>query len=160
MVQVAASLGLTCVVSHIPDSAGGDIQAAHSGSKMDSIEQVADEQLQRFEQMIAAGIPKENIIADPGFGFGKTPRLNLSLVDYPRYVPGFSVFLGASRKSSLKLSPSTGEVYPDLQNLTKKELNVWLDLRSAELALEAVKNGVEYLRVHNVALHANFLARV
>ena len=108
--------------------------------------------------MIAAGIPKENIILDPGFGFGKTPALNLRLVDYPRYVPDFPVFLGISRKSSLKLSPQSGQIYPDLQNLTKQELNVWLDLRSAELALEAVKNGVEHLRVHNVALHSELLA--
>ena len=158
MIEVAASLGLTCVVSHIPDSAAGNVHSSHHRPKIDSIEQVAEEQLQRVEQMIAAGIPKENIILDPGFGFGKTPALNLRLVDYPRYVSDLPVFLGISRKSSLKLNPQTGEIYPDLQKLTKQGLNVWLDLRSADLALEAVKNGVEYLRVHNVALHSEFLA--
>jgi dihydropteroate synthase len=53
----------------------------------------------------AAGMPKEQLWTDPGFGFGKTPAQNLMLVrDLSKVAAlGFPVLLGTSRKSTLGL---------------------------------------------------------
>ncbi len=49
----------------------------------------------------AAGIPDENIILDPGIGFGKTVEQNLELLDRLNEICslGYPVLLGPSRKS-------------------------------------------------------------
>ena len=65
---------------------------------------VLDEVLSFLETRINAalkiGILKENIIIDPGIGFGKTPQHNLSLLcNLEKFVSlGFPVLLGTSRK--------------------------------------------------------------
>jgi dihydropteroate synthase len=48
----------------------------------------------------AAGVAAENIILDPGIGFGKTPEHNLTLLRHLDSIVGlgFPVLLGASRK--------------------------------------------------------------
>lgn len=58
---------------------------------------------ERIKVCIDAGIHRENIILDPGFGFGKTPADNLNLV---RRLDAFHIhhcplYLGASRKSTI-----------------------------------------------------------
>jgi dihydropteroate synthase len=158
MRQVAAEFGFLCIASHIPYSSGGDIQKAHQERLVDSVQQVLDEQMLRVEEMKKDGIREDQIILDPGIGFGKPAWLNLELVEYARYVSGFEVFLGISRKSSLKVDARTGESLVDSSKLNKQELNAWLDVRSAELALDAVAIGAKYLRVHNVQMHVKALA--
>ncbi len=160
MIEVAAELGLVCIASHIPDFAKGDVHGSHGGIKISSIHQVADEHLRTVDRMVFGGVAKDHIILDPGFGYAKTTQLNLELVDYARYVPGFEVYLGMSRKTSLLSDPRVLDVILDLKDLEPKseELNCWLDLRSAELAVEAARNRVSYIRAHNVRLHADLLA--
>ncbi len=53
------------------------------------------------EQAMAAGVKKENIIIDPGIGFGKTTEQNLYLIKQLSAFKalGYPVLLGASRKS-------------------------------------------------------------
>lgn len=58
---------------------------------------------QRVDACVQAGIKKENIILDPGFGFGKTLEHNLSLL---KHLDAFSaiglpLLIGISRKSML-----------------------------------------------------------
>jgi dihydropteroate synthase len=55
----------------------------------------------RAEQAVAAGIEPENVILDPGIGFGKTPEHNLALLYHLDALVdlGFPVLVGASRKS-------------------------------------------------------------
>ena len=52
---------------------------------------------------IEAGVPQENIIIDPGIGFGKTPDQNLAvLAGLPALkVVGCPILVGTSRKSTL-----------------------------------------------------------
>ena len=52
-----------------------------------------------------AGVPAEQLWIDPGFGFGKTPNQNLSLVRNLEKIAalGLPVLLGTSRKSTLGL---------------------------------------------------------
>lgn len=158
MIEVAAEFGLLCVASHIPDIAKGDVHSAHlSVPKLDSIEQVADEQLARAELMIQQGIARELIKLDPGFGFVKTPRLNLEFVEYAKYVPGFEVFLGASRKTTLCLDPVTLLPIKELEKMNKEDRDLWLDHVSAELGVVAARKGVSHLRVHNVAVQKKLL---
>jgi dihydropteroate synthase len=56
--------------------------------------------LERVEAAIAAGVPRSSIAIDPGFGFGKSVRQNLQLLQMlPRLVDlGLPVLVGASRK--------------------------------------------------------------
>ena len=55
---------------------------------------------ERCHAAISAGVKKENIIIDPGIGFGKTQEHNLMLLaNLERFVKsGYPVLLGASRK--------------------------------------------------------------
>jgi len=54
----------------------------------------------RSEECLKAGINKDNIIIDPGIGFGKTSEHNLKLLNNLNILvnSGYSVLLGASRK--------------------------------------------------------------
>jgi dihydropteroate synthase len=87
---------------------------------------------------ISAGIKQENIIIDPGLGFGKTPEHNFKIIkklsDFKSL--GYPVLIGASRKSFtgllLKLSP---------ENRLEGSLAA---------AVLCVLNGANILRVHDV----------
>lgn len=54
----------------------------------------------RAEHAIARGVRRDNILLDPGIGFGKTTAHNLALINNLRAFTGlgFPVLLGASRK--------------------------------------------------------------
>jgi dihydropteroate synthase len=77
----------------------------------DLLEDVKRELLESVALAREAGIADENIILDPGIGFGKTVEQNLELLDRLGEVRslGFPVLLGPSRKSfigySLNLPP-------------------------------------------------------
>lgn len=53
------------------------------------------------EKALAAGVQKENIILDPGIGFGKTVAQNLALINCLDRIKslGYPVLIGPSRKS-------------------------------------------------------------
>ncbi len=95
--------------------------------------------LQRaLERAMAAGVAWENLVVDPGFGFGKAPAHNLALLrglDALRLL-GRPVLLGTSRKSTL------GKVL----DLPPEER---LEATLATTAL-AVAAGVDIVRVHDV----------
>lgn len=63
--------------------------------------EVKTDLLQRVEMATKAGIRKENIILDPGIGFGKSVAHNLDLINQLDKLKsaGFPVLLGPSRKS-------------------------------------------------------------
>ena len=86
-----------------------------------------------------AGIPRERIILDPGFGFGWTPEENLELVRRldELAVAGQPLLLGPSRKSTLGLvlDAPAGER---------------LEGTAAAVAI-AIARGADVVRVHDVA---------
>ncbi len=94
----------------------------------------------RIEACIAAGIPSENIAVDPGIGFGKLVPHNLDLLSGigAFHTLGRGVVLGVSRKSTIARL-SRGE--PPNARLPG----------SLAAALSAVRQGVQILRVHDVA---------
>ena len=101
----------------------------------------------RIEDAVQAGIPRERICIDPGFGFGKTLRHNLHLVRWLGMLHGLGVpvLFGASRKSSIA-KMSAGE--PADQRVPG----------SLALALAAVRQGAQIVRVHDVAETAQAVA--
>ena len=95
MARVAAEADVPVVVMHNQNGTAydADIIAAMRGFFLRSLE-IAD----------AAGLARENIILDPGIGFGKTAEQNMhvmrrmdELISYDGM--GYPVLLGASRKS-------------------------------------------------------------
>ncbi len=94
----------------------------------------------RVNAVIDAGIPASAIAVDPGFGFGKSVRHNLQLVNWLSLFQGLgvAVLFGASRKSTIaKLS--AGE--PAKDRLPG----------SLALAAAAWRQGVHIIRAHDVA---------
>jgi dihydropteroate synthase len=92
----------------------------------------------RMEQCVVAGIPVENIILDPGFGFAKTLEHNLSLFKHMEalHALGRPLLVGVSRKSMI------GKV---LDKPVDQRLHGAL-----ALAAMAMVKGAKILRVHDV----------
>ena len=69
----------------------------------DVVREVRDFLVGRVEYALSAGVREENVILDPGIGFGKTLRHNLELLNSLNVFVelGFPVLVGASRKSFL-----------------------------------------------------------
>lgn len=95
--------------------------------------------LRRAAECMAAGLPRECLILDPGFGFGKNLEHNLSLLrGLDRLVAnGFPVLVGLSRKSML------GEL---LGRAVADRL-----AGSLAMAVAARQRGARIVRVHDVA---------
>jgi dihydropteroate synthase len=105
---------------------------------------VVDDLLAFFRERVAtcrqAGIRDDNLVLDPGFGFGKTLAHNLTLLDrFPAFRAfGLPLLAGISRKSML--GRITGRDAPDER--------VAASLAAAVMAAE---RGADILRVHDVA---------
>ena len=99
-----------------------------------------------------AGLSRDNIMLDPGIGFGLTKRENLLLLQEldSLHQAGFPIFLGVSRKRFLVsiLEENGFEVNPDTQEGFENR-----DTSSAHLTSLAANRGVEVVRVHEVSKH-------
>jgi dihydropteroate synthase len=115
---------------------------------VDALLDVYDWLAARIAECVAAGIARNQIIADPGIGFGKNLGHNLSLLRGLTLFHGLAVplLLGASRKQ-LIARMAGDDVAPD-RRLPG----------SLALALHAAANGVQIVRVHDVAETAQALA--
>ena len=93
---------------------------------------------ERAAACAAAGIGRERIVVDPGFGFGKTVDHNLDLLrQLPEIVAlGFPVLVGLSRKSTLGALTGRG---------VEERM-----AGSIAAALAAVARGAKIVRVHDV----------
>lgn len=65
--------------------------------------EVLDSLAQSVSRALAAGVSREQIVLDPGIGFGKTVEQNLEILDHLWRLNklGFPILVGASRKSFL-----------------------------------------------------------
>ena len=99
-----------------------------------------------------AGLSRDNIMLDPGIGFGLTKRENLLLLQEldSLHQAGFPIFLGVSRKRFLIsiLEENGFEVNPETQEGFENR-----DTASAHLTSLAASRGIEVVRVHEVAKH-------
>ena len=104
----------------------------------DLIPDVIDSLSKSIEYAIDSGIREENIILDPGIGFGKTPSHNLQLIRRLGEIKamGFPVLIGTSRKSTLGL-------------VLDLPVGDRLEGTAATVAI-SIANGVDIVRVHDV----------
>jgi dihydropteroate synthase len=100
----------------------------------------------RCDQVEAAGIARDRIVLDPGFGFGKTDAHNFELLGRLQELTsiGRPLLVGISRKGMLK--HATGRSVGDRATA------------SAAAALIAVERGARIVRVHDVAVTKDALA--
>ncbi|HUT74052.1 MAG TPA: dihydropteroate synthase [Armatimonadota bacterium] len=136
MAALAAARGAPVVVMHMQGTPKTMQQAPDYD---DLLGEIASSLRDSVELAERAGVPRHQVVIDPGFGFGKTVNHNLEIVRRLRELKslGQPVLLGPSRKSTI------GRVL-DLPPQERLEGTL------AVLAL-AVANGVDIVRVHDVA---------
>ena len=100
MAGLAAERGVPVVLMHM---LGEPKSMQKNPYYEDVVREVRDYLAGRAEHVMAAGVAEENIILDPGIGFGKTLEHNLKLLDRLDAIAelGFPVLVGLSRKSFL-----------------------------------------------------------
>jgi dihydropteroate synthase len=125
------------IVSHLSPSVSS-IAKAHKVIPTTTIEEVKTELLSKRDELVSRGVPLENIILDPGIGFGKTMELNRELLKFAQEVPEHRVMIGYSRKRFL--GENRMEIEPNL-----------------EAGRTAIAGGAHYLRVHDVAAHQQLI---
>lgn len=132
----AAAAGLPVCLMHMQGEPDTMQENPHYS---DVVEQVSSFLQQRITDCLAAGIAREQILLDPGFGFGKTLAHNLALLQrLPEFTrSGLPVLVGMSRKSMV--AQLLGR--PVEQRLAG----------SLALALLAAERGASIIRVHDVA---------
>jgi dihydropteroate synthase len=135
MMEVVVSQNARCIISHLPTI---NVQSAHKGTLIDDSSIVKNDLLAKAKQLEESGLARDNIILDPGIGFGKTPRLNRELLKFAKEVTEYKVMIGYSRKRFL--GEDRLEIKPNL-----------------EAGKIAIGSGAYYLRVHDVKAHLNIL---
>ncbi len=144
MVSVVAGRNAGLVIGHlrgVPET----MQAAITFS--DLVSEIAGELSRSIEHATAAGVSTEQIVVDPGVGFGKTAEQSAALVAASAVLQarlGVPVMIGASRKSFI------GAVVPSTpaQRLPG----------SLAAAVLAVRHGAAVVRVHDVSETVQALA--
>ena len=99
-VEAAARLGVPVCLMHMQ----GEPESMQDSPGYDEpVTEIRDFLLARADACMDAGISRESILIDPGFGFGKTVEHNLKLLrELERFVDtGFPVLVGLSRKSMI-----------------------------------------------------------
>ncbi|WEK47631.1 MAG: dihydropteroate synthase [Candidatus Andeanibacterium colombiense] len=134
---LAASARVPVVLMHAPGD-GADLHA--DGSYRDVVLEVFDWLAEVRDKAIAAGIPRELIVLDPGIGFGKSVANNLALLNaLPLFhALGQPLLLGASRKRFIGALSNEAASHQRLGG-------------SLAVALKGMDAGVQLLRVHDVA---------
>ncbi|MEZ5744167.1 MAG: dihydropteroate synthase [Sphingomonadaceae bacterium] len=135
--ELVASAGVPVVLMHAPGD-GSDLHA--EGGYRDVVLDVFDALKERRDAALAVGIARENILLDPGIGFGKTVADNLALINaLPLFhALGQPIFFGASRKRMIGALSNEAPTHQRLGG-------------SLALAMKALDGGVQMLRVHDIA---------
>ena len=129
MAEVAAEAGVPVVLmSNQRDTA----------TQSDIITEVISDLEESINLATTAGVARENIIIDPGIGFGKTLEQNLEIVHRLAELKalGRPILLGTSRKSMIGL---TLDLPPDQR----------IEGTAATVAI-GIANGADMVRVHDV----------
>ncbi len=141
--QAAAATGLPLCMMHMQGEPDTMQQNPQYDDVMSGVRHFFDDRLTACE---AAGIARERVIFDPGFGFGKTAEHNFHLLAHLRdlCLDGHPILVGLSRKSMIA---SVLDRAPEERVFA-----------SVALALMAVERGASIVRVHDVAATADALA--
>ena len=141
--QIVAATGLPVCLMHMQGEPDNMQENPHYD---DVVQDVSQWLQQRITACVQAGIAPENIVLDPGFGFGKTLEHNLDLLRHLAVLAHLPhpLLVGLSRKSIAG-------------KLTGKPLHERLPA-SLALAQSALDRGARILRVHDVAATVDMLA--
>ena len=128
LAQVAADSGIGLVLMH--NQQGTQYQ--------DLLPDVASSLQESVSTAVEAGVSRENIVVDPGFGFGKTPDQNLEVLARMNEIReiGCPMLVGWSRKSTLGL-------------LLGLPADQRMEGTAATVSL-AISGGADIVRVHDV----------
>lgn len=134
--KTVASLNVPVCLMHMQEMPSTmQNQSEHGHDIVDKINHFFS---QRIDACLQAGISKQHLILDPGFGFGKTVQHNLTIVnrlsDFSSH--GLPVLLGVSRKSTIGI-------------VLNQEVSARLHGGIA-IAVFAALNGVSIIRTHDV----------
>jgi dihydropteroate synthase len=142
MARVVAETGVLYAVMHWRE--GG---ADATPEFRNVVAEVRRELKGRIAHLIVEGVTPEQIIVDPGIGFGKTPEQNWQLLGHLPQIAslGHGVLVGASRKRFL------GALRPDDANLEPQESAAQRDSATAVVSALAARSGAWAVRVHDVA---------
>ena len=135
-VDAAAAAGVPVVMMHMqgtPETMQADPQYGFAPVE---ILEFLEARVQAAE---AAGIPRALMAIDPGYGFGKTVTHNLQLINWTAmlHMLGVPILIGASRKSSIAKISAGEDADQRLPG-------------SLALAMAALRQGAQMLRVHDV----------
>ncbi len=141
MANIIAQTGVKVIIQH---SQGTPENMQDNPVYQNLIDEIYLDLKNKIEMAIFSGISVENIIVDPGIGFGKTREDNFEIIRRIEefYGLGCEVMLGLSRKSLLNMSDSENDIK---------------DIFTVALNALAVEKKVDYIRVHNVKLHKTLI---
>ena len=137
MINVIAKYNCPVVIQH---SKGTPENMQNSPQYNDVIEEIFLELYKKINLAKSKGI--ENIIIDPGIGFGKTRENNFEIIRRIEEFRtlGYPIMLGISRKSFLNLEDNNDR-----------------DIFSTAFNALALERKVDYIRVHNVKMHKTLI---
>ena len=144
MTALVAEAGCPVVLMHMR---GEPKTMQHEPRYTDVVREVRDFLAERAEHAVSAGVRSEEVILDPGIGFGKTPEHNLALLrDLEAIVElDFPVLVGASRKRFLG----------GITGVEEAKERVFGTVATTVLAYE---RGASLFRVHDVRANREALA--
>lgn len=118
------------------------IPGEHLDPQDDSVAQLTAWLAQKRKQWLAAGLDLDNILFDPGIGFGKTSLQNQDLLKNCAVLRrlGFRLLVGHSRKSFMNAFTKTS--YGDR------------DIETLGLSMALCQQGVDVIRVHEPISHS------
>ena len=139
MIDTVAELQVPVIIMHSKSSP--ETMQVNPVYEKNIIDTICENLASKTERAINSGIKPENIIIDPGIGFGKTIEHNLEIIKRINEFKslGFPVLIGVSRKS----------VIANIINLPPEERE------EANIALNSYLaiNGANILRIHDVEKH-------
>ena len=144
MAGVVAERGCSIVLMHMR----GEPKSMQQDPRYeDVVREVRDFLARRTERALRAGVEEDNIVIDPGIGFGKTLEHNLTLLNRLDTLVelGFPVLIGASRKSFLGKIVGSGSPKDRL-------------FGTVATNVIAYEQGVSLFRVHDVRANKEALA--
>ncbi|WOK38339.1 dihydropteroate synthase [Sphingomonas sp. C3-2] len=135
--EVVVKAGCPVILMHSPDpKTGGHREERH----LEVLAEVYDWLEARVAAVEAAGVARENILVDPGIGFGKTLQDNLRLIN------GLTLFHGLG--CAMMLGVSRKRLIGALSNEASADERLG---GSVMLAVKGAEMGAQLLRVHDVA---------
>ena len=143
MVGIAARMNVPVILMHMK----GTPQTMQIDPEYDNLmHEITNYLKQRALYAIKAGIKKDNIILDPGIGFGKTVNHNFLVIKHLKKIIsiGFPILVGPSKKSFIQKILSV-RASREIRFDSQENKNGTLGAVAA-----CVMNGAHIIRVHDV----------